>query len=50
MVAGSRQKRFVINMQLKQRVARVKPFRLKKKLEKARFCLAVFENQKRQVS
>jgi len=43
MVLDSFQKSFVMNMQLRQCFSRAKPFRLKK----ARFCLALFDFQKK---
>ena len=46
MVIDSFQKRFLMNMQLRQCISKAKPFRLKKKTEKARFCLAFFDFQK----
>jgi len=47
MVIDCLQRRFVMNMQLRQCFSRSKPVRLKKKPEKARFCLAFFDFQKK---
>jgi len=37
-IVNYRQKRFVMNMQLRQSFARAEPFLVEKKTEKARFC------------
>jgi len=48
MVIDSRQKRFVMNMQLRQGLARAKHFRLKK-IKKSQIFTSIFDFQKSQV-